>query len=465
MTRADVNHWLGQKESATLEFKASADPRAIAEVICGMLNAEGGVVVAGVDDDGSLIGIEDPDGVALLLDGYARKRISPPAPWAVMPAEADGKSVVVIDIPSGPRKPYVVDGKVFVRVARSNRPADAQDIDRLIQQRLRQDQHWERLPAIGMTADDLDVSEIQRTVREAVDAGRFDPVDDDRDSALRRLNLVIEGRPIQAAVVAFASEVMPWYPQCSLRLARFKENTKDEFIDQQKVVGHAFRLLAEAHSFLSRHLPIRGSFESGNLRREDEPLYPILALREALVNAFCHRDYSIAGGAVSVAIFDDRLEVASTGTLPDGLTVDDLKRQHFSQPRNPLLADVFYRRGLIELWGRGTQGIVRLCIGAGCPEPQFEERAGEFVVRFFAPTYSVARPKGVDVTERQARILALLRHGTKLTLKDVREGIDASLSDSTIRSDLSRLRELGLVESAGIGRGAYWRLVRLAPAD
>src|SRR6202043_2595957 len=97
--------------------------------------------------------------------------------------------------------------------------------------------------------------------------------------------------------------------------------------------------------------PHRWPLRAGKLERQDIPLYPPLALREALVNALCHRDYSIAGGAIFVAIYDDRLEVISLGLLPPGITVADLKQDHASLLRNPLIAGVFYRRGLIEQSG------------------------------------------------------------------------------------------------------------------
>lgn len=205
--------------------------------------------------------------------------------------------------------------------------------------------------------------------------------------ALEKLKRVENDRILQAAMVAFAKEVLPDYPQCGLRMARFRGTTKTEFLDQRQLTGHAFLLLREADLFLRRHLPVAGRFEPGLFERQDEPLFPPLALREALVNALCHRDYSIPGGAVNVAIFDDRLEISSTGVLPYGLTVADLKRNHQSLPRNPLLANVFYLRGLIERWSRGTQKIVELCVRAGHPEPEFEERASEFVVRFIPSGY------------------------------------------------------------------------------
>jgi predicted HTH transcriptional regulator len=143
---------------------------------------------------------------------------------------------------------------------------------------------------------------------------------------------------------------------------------------------------------LHRHLPISGRFEAGRLERIDELLLPTAALREALVNALCHRDYAIHGGAVNVAVYDDRTEIWSDGTLPFGLRPEDLKREHTSHPRNPFVTDVFYRRGLIEQWGRGTQKIVELCVRAGHPEPEFGEQAGSVFVRFRLLRRAVAAP-------------------------------------------------------------------------
>ena len=180
--------------------------------------------------------------------------------------------------------------------------------------------------------------------------------------------------------MAFVRQPLPWYPQCTLRLARFRGLTKADFLDQDRVTGHAFSLLRRADQFIRNHIPVAATFVPGKMERQDKPLYPPLALREALVNAFCHRDYSVTGGSVSVAIFDDRLEVASTGPLPDGLTPDDLKRDHPSIPRNPLLAQLFYRRGLIELWGRGTLSMIAQCEAEGGSAPVFESRGGETVV-------------------------------------------------------------------------------------
>lgn len=101
-----------------------------------------------------------------------------------------------------------------------------------------------------------------------------------------------------------------------------------------------------------------------------------------IANALCHRDYAVGGGAVSIAIFDDRLEVTSVGPLPFGQTVEDLLRPHPSRPWNPMIAQVFYRRGLIEQWGRGTLKMVQLAEEAGLATPEFEVTRHDVTVRF-----------------------------------------------------------------------------------
>jgi ATP-dependent DNA helicase RecG len=353
----------------------------------------------------------------------------------------------------------MVGRTIFVRRGGLTAQATADDLHELIANRTRFELNWEQQPAVGLSLDDLDAQEIYRTARAARTDEPVVPLDDTR-SALRTFNLLVEEPPTQAAVVAFARQPLPWYPQCTLRLARFRGLTKVEFVDQERVNGHAFSLLQRADQFIRKHIPIAGTFVPGKLERQDKPLYPPLALREALVNALCHRDYSIAGGSVSVAIFDDRLEVASTGGLPDGLTANDLTRDHPSIPRNPLLAQLFYQRGLIELWGRGTLNIIAQCEAEGGVAPAFECRGGETIVRFFAPGTVRTVP---GLSDRQNRLLSALAQAPRMALRELRATVAADQSDQTIRNDLIHLRDLGLVESQGHGRGASWRLARIAP--
>ena len=149
--------------------------------------------------------------------------------------------------------------------------------------------------------------------------------------------------------------------------------------------GNAFDLMRRAERFLIDWLPVAGRIVPGKLERVDTPSLPVEAVREALANAFVHRDYADGSGSVGVALFDDRLEISSAGELHFGLTPEMLYQPHESKPWNPLMANVFYRRGHIETWGRGTLKIGSLMHQAGLPAPILHEQGGFVMMTFKLP--------------------------------------------------------------------------------
>ena len=243
-------------------------------------------------------------------------------------------------------------------------------------ERVHGEQRWENQPVPKWFVDDLDVEEIRRTVTEAVrwqglkHSLNLEPVD-----ILRGLNLLHDDDILlRAAVVLFGKtdRIESSLPQCMLRVARFRGLDQMEFLDNRQFSGNVFTLLANAEHFLHEMLPIAGSFKQGVFEGVDEPLYPFLAIREALANAFCHRDYSITG-SVGVAVYDDRLEVISPGPLHFGLTPEKLFVPHESRPWNPLIASTFYRCGIIERWGSGTLKMAEISKQSGLQPPAIED--------------------------------------------------------------------------------------------
>ncbi|MEJ5363919.1 MAG: ATP-binding protein [Desulfosoma sp.] len=377
MDRNELKQLVQLGESETLEFKkSSAQLRRAMETLCGMLNGAGGKVLIGVTPEGKICGQAVSD-KTLREMAEQMGRFEPPVDIRQGRIDlGDGKEVLVLEAQTDPtRRPYVFDGRPYQRVGPTTSVMPQDTYHRLLAERLDSRARWETLQAEGYGLIDLDQEEILRTVRLGIAAGRLpESTGSDIPDILRRLGLLKDGRLNNAAILLFGTRFLPDYPQCQLRMARFRGVDKSEFLDQRQMEGHAFSLLDEAMLFLRRHLPVAGRIVPGLFEREDEPLFPLEALREALVNAFCHRDYTITGGAVSLAIYDDRLEIWSDGTLPAGLSPADLKRDHPSKPRNPLIATVFYLRGIIERWGRGTQKIVELCVKAGHPSPSSASR-------------------------------------------------------------------------------------------
>lgn len=163
---------------------------------------------------------------------------------------------------------------------------------------------------------------------------------------------------------------------------------------------------------------------------------------------------------MNVAIFDDRLEIWNEGLLPFGQRPEDLKQLHPSRPRNPLIAGVFFRRGLIEAWGRGTQKIVELCVQAGLPEPDFGQQVGSTWVRFWRGVESAVQVEWPELSERQAEILGVLSAtAAEMPFSAIRAALSTRASERTVRNDLTALRKAGLVSLEGHGRGARWVLV------
>lgn len=459
MDLEELRQLVAQGESDRLEFKkTTGELKDGMSGVCAMLNGRGGKVLFGVTPAGKIIGQEVTDNT--LQDvAQAIRKLEPPAQIEQSQVHVKDKlHVLVLETDAGPAGPYTFDSRPYHRIGPTTSRMPQSEYERLLLARTHSVHRWEAQPATGYGLDDLDTVEIERTLRSAVEAGRLEATVTSPGEALDRLHLRIDGLLLRAAVILFGRRLLPDYPQCSLRMARFKGTTKTEFLDQRQLEGHAFRLLEEADLFLKRHLPVAGRIEPGILERQDQPVYPPLALREALVNALCHRDYVIPGGAVNVAIFDDRLEIISTGLLPAGITVADLKREHVSRPRNPLIAEVFYRRGLIERWGRGTQKIVELCLAAGQPEPEFEEQVGCVVVRFRPSCYVPPLRVSHDLSERQREILNILGDRKKWKVQDILSKLAAPPAMRTLQDDLSLLRQFGLVESSGRGPGARWSL-------
>lgn len=207
------------------------------------------------------------------------------------------------------------------------------------------------------------------------------------------------------------------YPQLAIRLARFRGTDRlGGFMDNRNYWGNGFDLSRRGESFLLDHVPISGRVVPGKRIREDYPLYPPLATREALANAICHRDYTTPGGAVAIAMYDDHLEIVNPGILHFDMTPEKLTKPHESKPWNPIIASVFYRAGVIEKWGMGTLNIIDWCKENGNPKPTWEVRA-ESVVTTFLPSGFFAtgempeerpklRPKSIE-----EEVVSLLRKG------------------------------------------------------
>jgi len=432
----DLKGLVRKGESDRLELKRSTGQRtAAAKTVCAMLNGLGGFVIFGVTDDGQIVGQHVPPRTLEELANELRN-IQPPAFPDIETIHTGGdKAVIVISVPGGGGL-YTFDGRPYIRRGPTTTQMPREEYDRRLMERLHATQRWENQPVPeGVTIDDLDAEEIQTTLENAIRLGRLKaPRQRDTASILRGLELIHNGKLLNAAVALYgkSDRLKPLYPQLEIRLARFRgKNRLADFADNRQYWGHAFSLLRRAESFLMDHVPIAGRVVPGRMVREDQPWYPPRATREAIANAICHRDYTIPGGAVAVAMYDDHLEITNPGTFHFGITPEKLAQPHESKPWNPIIANVFYRAGVIERWGSGTLNMLDWCKENGNPLPAWKEQAGSVYVTFRPPS----PPKHQGGTKS-----ALSRHQVDILRKCQTDSALVDLMAITGRSDRTKFR-------------------------
>jgi ATP-dependent DNA helicase RecG len=275
---------------------------------------------------------------------------------------------------------------------------------------------------------------------------------------LENLGLLKDGRLTNAGLLLFGIRPQMHFVQAQLRIGVFRSPT--EIVDSHDFGGTLWEQLDGAMERFRRLLQVRFEIKVTEptlegLARKEVWEYPLDAIREAVINALIHRDYTDTAD-IQIRVYDDELSIWNPGGLPPELSVEQLRQpQHLSRPRNPLLAQAFYYAGYIERWGTGTARILTLCREQGLPEPEFDADALQFRVRFLKDPYTPERLRRMGLNERQIQaILYVKMHGSignreYQNLTGTRE--------RTATHDLRDLVEKGILERIGTtGRGVRY---------
>lgn len=444
------NMQIPDKETEAVEFKqGSVKPEHVARVVCAFLNSTGGTLYIGVADGGDIVGVKEPLERASILRHELQERLSPKALWSVNVEDVEGKSVVTVEVPAGHERPYVCDGSIYVRRGTREIAADGAAIHKLVEDRHRTPFRWERQPAAGFDIHDLDDGEIKQTAAEIRERGRFNiPETSDESDMLYELGLMQSGVLTNACAFLFGKKPSRNLPQTRVRATVFSTDKGGDFLDDHVFEGHAFAILAQLIEFVQKNVRTVAEFDPGQMQRTDHPEYPFMALREGLMNALTHRDYSSFDSGMSVGIYPDRIEIWNSGTLPEGLTVGALKRPHPSLPPNPDIAHVLYLRGLIERIGRGTIKIVEDCKAARLPTPSWKASKSGVTLTIFGRQSAAAASK---LNRRQKQVLDQLSIGDEVVPGDYYEQMAGVVSQRQAQRDLSALEAAGWLRQEGDG--------------
>lgn len=391
-----IKDLLKLKESQQLEFKASFNKIEAGKIICSFLNNDGGQLVIGVDDSRNVIGLTNAETVEKDLRRFLVKEIIPEPAVSISVERLANKQFLLVKVWGGGQKPYIFKGTIFYRRNTVTVQATSREVAALIHDRQRDEQRWERQIAPGAGIRQLDTKHIYHTMEVAKKRGRTSQDFKSISDFLNYFGLVRNGNITNAALILFGREPSRFIPQSKIRLAVFPDSkTSSEFIYDRFFEGSLMSNIFQIREFFDVNFGISSKFKRSTWLRADKKNYPDMALREAVLNALIHRDYSNPSGTVLIAFYPDRLEISNYGGLPKEITPDKLKHSHLSLPVNPDIAQICFLRGMIEKIGRGTIKILEECRERGLKEPFWQVKSNTTTITFPGLTIPSAQNAGL----------------------------------------------------------------------
>jgi len=436
-------------ETQDIEYKESFGEGAL-RTLCAFANTKGGTLYIGVSDEGKVKGINLDNEI---LKNISNKIVSSLGIHPEIEIEKrEGKEILKISVkPSA--VPISFNGKYYERVGNTTREMNPERLKEF----LLKGTNWDGLINEEANFDEIDKETVKLFIRKAKRTGRLTIFEEDTDikTIFEHLKLSVKGKLTNASIILFGKDPQRYFINAVLRIVRLKNQTT--IIGDRLIAGNLFNQVIQGEEAIKNFINVR--YEIKKLEREEIWEYPLPAIREALINSLIHRDYFKFNVQTQVKIFDDYIWFYNIGGLPEGITLEDLKKPHSSVPRNPLIVHIFYLAGLIEEVGSGIGRMTDSLKSQGLPEPEFKEEMGGFSVRFYKDIYTEENLRKMGLNERQIRAVLYVKEKGKITNREYQELTLVSKPTST--RDLQALVELGLLEQRGItGKGTYYVLVK-----
>jgi len=381
MDATKLQESIKQGENLQQEFNRwPIRPQELAAALVAFANSSGGKLLLGVDNNGAIRGVSDPDEVMRQVDNIAYNNCEPPIEIHQEKVEfGDGDTVIVVNVPRGEQRPYRTNsGIYYIRTSTGRRQAMRQELLRLFQ--AAESLYYDETPIQHATIDDLDQRAVQKFFAETRGFS-WETVGLTFEQVLVNLRLaqVVDEvlRPTLAGILVFGYQPQQFVPHAYISALRIPGvSLANDPSDQKRIDGPALRLLEDAMRFLYIHLPVPHRIRG--LEPEAQPELPAVALREVLINAIAHRDYTIQG-PVRVLIFDDRVEIRSPGQLPNSVTLESLQLG-VHVLRNPSIYNFFLRLAMVTDAGSGILRVIaRVKAETGRP-PMWKIEGNEVVV-------------------------------------------------------------------------------------
>ena len=457
MTEAEVRAIYERGKGQETDFKPeSTTPAKLAESLIALANSAGGTVLLGVGSKSAkLAGLKDPEAAqdkALKAALLADPSLIIPLPELV---KLDGVEILVITVPPGLPHVYSLNGRYLMRDGSRDKPMTSPQVRQLMMER--GEVSFESLTTPGATLEDVDWEKVERYLVPLENV----PGQTAREALYKRGCLAKKGnryRPTNAGLLLFGQDLERFFRSNEIIVVRYAgREMGDEFL-REDIRDTLPEQIRRAESFLVSNMS--KGVRLVRLEREERTEYPVEAVREAIVNAVAHRDYSIRGEGIRVLMFSDRIEFYSPGRLPGHVTLNNIVQERFS--RNEVIVQILADMGFIERLGYGIDRMIQLMLDHGLPDPVFQETANGFQVTLYGHGESLISDevdarhwRHLHLNERQEKALAYLAERGRITNREYQE-LCSDVSAETIRRDLADLVDKNLLLKIGDKRATYY---------
>ena len=452
-------------ESQNIEYKISWRDEYL-KWVCGFANAQGGIIYIGIDDTGRVVGVQN---IKKLLEDIPNKIQSGLGIVAdVNMLTRDGKDYLEIKVkPSS--YPVNYHGEYHYRSGSTKQQLTGVALTQFIQQKT--GFLWDAVPVDHIKVEDLDRESIEIFKREAIRKKRMDREDLDvpDEELMDHLDLFTDGKLKRAAVMLFYRKPGRIITGCYVKVGRFGKGSDLQYHDD--VSGSLFNIADKTVDLIyTKYLKAKITYEH-DVRVETYP-FPRDGVREAIYNALCHNNYADSI-PIQIRIEDDAMYISNSCILPQNWTVETLMKPHKSEPFNPSIANVFYRAGYIEAWGRGIQKICESCSELGTPDPEYTVLGRGLTVKFTAlksakveesiPPNNGGISGGISgginggINETEKQLLALLKQSPSMTNAEIGQALGKS--ERTITRLLSALKKKEIIRRVGSNKKGYWDMI------
>ncbi len=435
-------------ESQHVEYKSTWRDEYL-KWICGFANASGGIMYIGIDDNGTVAGIDNYNELLEQLPNKFRDILGVYAEVNLLSER--NKYYLEIIVPRFD-VPISVRGKYYVRTGSTLQELKGSALNEFILKRT--GKTWDDIPEQRASVDDIDETTVKQFLKDARIVKRINVEDDiSIPDLLEKLRLFEDGQLKRAAIVLFGKDPGKFYPNMAVKIGKFGESDADLKF-HEVVESNLIQIKEQIGEILNTKFLIH-PIDFVGMQRIEKDEYPVAAVREMILNALVHRNYM--GEPTQIRLYDNNFSIWNDGGLPEGISEEDLKKVHRSKPRNPLIADTCFKAGYIDSWGRGPIKIIEACKEAGLPEPALKEEQGGFLSKIFKDRFTEDQLKKVGINDRQIEAVKYVKKNGKITNKEY-QGI-LKVSRITATRDLTDLVAKNILRSSETkGAGSYYVL-------